>query len=54
LLTFKDATGSAGAASFTIQRAGTDTIDGATSVSLNTNFGTVKLIDGASGKWDRI
>jgi hypothetical protein len=54
LLTFKDATGSAGAAPFTIQRAGTDTIDGATSVSLNTNFGTVKLIDGASGKWDRI
>jgi hypothetical protein len=54
LLTFKDTTGSAGAASFTIQRAGTDTIDGATSVSLNTNFGTVKLIDGASGKWDRI
>jgi hypothetical protein len=53
-LVIKDTTGSAGSASFTVQRSGSDTIDGATSTSINTNFQTIRLIDAVSGKWELI
>jgi hypothetical protein len=54
VLVIKDTTGSAGSASFTVQRSGSDTIDGATSTSINTNFQTIRLIDAVSGKWELI
>lgn len=40
----KDATGGAGANNITINRAGADTIDGGTSVTINTNRGVVRLV----------
>jgi hypothetical protein len=54
VLVIKDTTGTAGSASFTVQRSGSDTIDGATSTSINTNFQTIRLIDAVSGKWELI
>jgi len=54
VLVIKDTTGSAGSAPFTVQRSGSDTIDGATSTSINTNFQTIRLIDAVSGKWELI
>jgi hypothetical protein len=54
VLVIKDTTGSAGSVSFTVQRSGSDTIDGATSTSINTNFQTIRLIDAVSGKWELI
>jgi hypothetical protein len=34
--------------------AGTDTIDGAATLTLTTQYSTARLIDGASGSWDVI
>jgi hypothetical protein len=52
LLTIKDVAGDAGSAPHTFNRAGSDTIDNDLSISLNTDFGRIILIDGASGRWD--
>ena len=41
---FKDSTGTAGTNAITINRAGTATIDGATSQTIESNFGSLKLI----------
>jgi hypothetical protein len=49
-LVIKDDDGSAGTGNITINRNGTDTIDGATSYTINTNRGSVWLV-GKSGGW---
>ena len=41
---FKDSTGGAGTNTITINRAGTATIDGATSQTIESNFGSLKII----------
>ena len=43
-IVIKDSTGTAGTNAITINRAGTATIDGATSQSINSNYGSMKLI----------
>jgi hypothetical protein len=48
---FKDTTGSAGTNNVVINRAGSDTIDGATSVTISTNYGGRRLISDGTSKW---
>jgi hypothetical protein len=48
---FKDTTGNAGTNNIIINRAGSDTIDGATSVTLNVNYQSVRLISDGTSKW---
>jgi hypothetical protein len=48
---FKDTTGSAAANNIVINRAGADTIDGATSVTIDTNYGGRRLISDGTSKW---
>ena len=43
-IVFKDSTGTAATNAITINRAGTATIDGATSQTIGSNFGSLKLI----------
>ena len=43
-IVFKDSTGTASTNAITINRAGTATIDGATSQTISSNFGSLKLI----------
>lgn len=43
-----------GAGAVTVDRAGTDTIDGETSFSLDTQYDLLFIQDGASGRWDII
>lgn len=50
-ITFKKIDASANACTPT--RAGSDTIDGATTVSMTVQYATVKLVDRASGAWSR-
>jgi len=50
-LIIKDENGNAATNNITINRASTDTIDGATSKVINTNFGRVVLRSDGSGKW---
>jgi hypothetical protein len=52
VLIIKDVAGFAGSLPHTINRAGGNTIDDATSISLNTDYGRIILLDGASGRWD--
>jgi hypothetical protein len=47
----KDITGSAGGASIVIQRQGSDTIDGTTSISLTTSYQGVQLINTKPNVW---
>lgn len=48
---FKDTTGSAGTNNIVINRAGSDTIDGATSFTISYNYGGVRLISDGASKW---
>lgn len=53
-LVFKDVGGKAGANTITIQRAGSDLIDGLTSVTMTTNYQLLKLVpanDGVTTGW---
>jgi len=51
VLIVQDESGSAGSNNITISRAGTDTINGSTSVSISTNYGRATLIKRGSGKY---
>lgn len=48
---FKDSTGQAATNNITINRAGADTIDGATSFVINANYGSVRLVSDGNSKW---
>lgn len=50
-LIVQDESGSAGTQTITISRAGTDTINGATTVTITTNYGRRTLIKRGAGKW---
>lgn len=50
-LTIKDISGAGAANNITINRAGADTIDGATSFTITSDFGGVKLRPPAAGSW---
>lgn len=50
-LTIKDISGAAATNNITITRAGADTIDGATSYVITSDFGGVKLRPPAAGSW---
>lgn len=47
----KDESGAAGSNNITISRAGSDTIDGATSYVISTNYGKVALYSDGASKW---
>lgn len=47
----KDESGGAGTNNITVQRAGSDTIDGATTKVVNTNYGSVRLYSDGVSKW---
>ena len=48
---FKDVSAQAAAENVTIQRAGSDTIDGGTSTALTSDYQSITLINTASGVW---
>ncbi len=48
---FKDESGAAGTNTITISRAGADTIDGATSATITTNYGKIGLYSDGVSKW---
>jgi hypothetical protein len=48
---FKDSTGTAGTNNITINRAGADTIDGATSAVIRINYGSTRLTSDGLSKW---
>lgn len=50
-LIIQDESGAAGTYTITIARAGSDTINGATSVTITSNYGRRRLIKRGSGKW---
>lgn len=52
VLTIKDYTGGASANNITIARAGSDTIDGATSRTISTNYGSVRLVSDGGTNWE--
>jgi hypothetical protein len=54
IITIKDVGGSASSIPISISRTGSDTIDGLTSTNIPTNYGVLRVIDGASGRWDII
>jgi hypothetical protein len=54
IITIKDVGGSASSIPISISRTGSDTIDGLTSTTIPTNYGVLRVIDGASGRWDII
>ena len=54
ILTIKDVSGTAASSTITVNRSGSDLIDGATSQFISTNRGVMRFIDGASGRWDII
>lgn len=47
----KDESGAAGTNNITISRAGTDTIDGATTLVISTNYGKARIYSDGSSKW---
>lgn len=49
--TIKDESGNAGTNNITINRAGSDTIDGETSIIINGNYDSVVIYRGASSSW---
>jgi hypothetical protein len=51
VIIIKDAAGTAGSANVTINRASSNTIDGATSYVINTNYGSVSLISNGTNAW---
>jgi len=50
-MVFKDEGGGAATNNITVSRAGSDTIDGATSKVINTNYGTFRLYSDGVSKW---
>lgn len=48
---FKDSTGQAATNNITINRAGADTIDGATSLVISKNYGVTRLVSDGTSKW---
>jgi hypothetical protein len=54
ILVIKDRTGSGAANNITINRDGTDTIDGANSVAISSNYGVVRLVSNGSNGWEVI
>jgi hypothetical protein len=54
IITIKDVGGSAASIPISISRTGSDTIDDLTSTIISTNYGVLRVIDGASGRWDII
>lgn len=50
-LVVKDESGAAGTNNITITRAGSDTIDGATSIVITVNYGVLKIYSDGAGKW---
>lgn len=50
-LVIKDESGAAGTHTITISRSGSDTIDGGTSTSISSNYGTVRLIKRGAASW---
>jgi hypothetical protein len=54
IFTIKDAAGNAGSGTITINRTGTDTIDGATSQTITTNYGVLTIIYATAGRFELI
>jgi len=54
IFTIKDAAGNAGSGTITINRTGTDTIDGATSQTITTNYGVLRIIYATAGRFELI
>lgn len=50
----KDTAGTAATANITITRAGTDTIDGATTVVISTNYGRAGLVSDGASAWSQV
>lgn len=50
-LIVKDESGAAGTNNITVSRAGSDTIDGATTVTISVNYGVLKVYSDGAGKW---
>jgi hypothetical protein len=51
IIVVKDESGAAGTNNITVSRGGTDTIDGATSTAISSNYGAVTVISNGSGAW---
>lgn len=51
LLTIKDESGGANSNNITVSRAGSDTIDGATTATITSNYGIIRLYSDGSSKW---
>jgi len=51
LLTIKDIAGGASVNNITIVRGNSDTIDGATTITQNSNYGTVRLFSNGNHTW---
>jgi hypothetical protein len=51
IIVIKDGDGNASSANITINRASSDTIDGATSVAITSNYGSVSLVSDGGSKW---
>ena len=51
IIVVKDESGAAGTNNITIARTGTDTIDGATSLVISSNYGVARLICNGAGAW---
>lgn len=51
IIWFKDEAGTAGTGNITINRAGADTIDGATSTVISTNYGLIGIYTNGSNAW---
>jgi hypothetical protein len=51
IIVVKDESGAAGTNNITVSRGGTDTIDGATSTAISSNYGVVTVMSNGSGAW---
>lgn len=54
IFTIKDAAGNAAGGTITVSRTGTDTIDGATSQTITTNYGVLRIIYATAGRFELI
>jgi hypothetical protein len=51
IMEIKDESGAAATNNITVQRGGSDTIDGATSITITANYGIARLYSNGSGAW---